>query len=371
MLRLVLAAPELQYVDKLSRYLRESEPRWRIATFTQEIALLRHLEERPEPELLLLHSSFIRELRAKADMGRWGDRIVALAEAEGEGEGAPEIAAYQPLSRIRAELTAFARGGKEKGGGSIEGASLLTVFSASGGCGKTALALNIARLAGERGKRVFYLNLEALNASDVLWRGGEPDSLSRLLYAMRARPDRGAEEWGRLRRNDERLRFDYLDAPDHPGERIAMSAEQLRELVAAIRSHGKYDLIVADPDCGCGDWHLELLNASDRVAWIVLDDVLSMRKTEKLVRHWRDKLPADRGHTAFVVNKYSGAMRNGWRLPGGEPAGRLPYIPQWKTVNDPEQWLASPVFGGAVDKLLDEWGFANSGAGSVGGAGRW
>ncbi|MGG1314493.1 hypothetical protein [Cohnella laeviribosi] len=358
MLRLVMAVPDSQYASKLSRFLRESEPSWRIAAFTQEIALLRHLEEAPGTELLLLHSSFLPAIRAKADAGALRGRIVVLAERPGEGEGLPEVAMYQPMSRLLTELTEHMHGDARKSGEAAGGAPLLTVFSAAGGCGKTALALNIARQTGERGYRVFYLNLEALNATDLLFGTGEADSLSRLLYALRTRPeDRAAEELERLRRSEGRLRAEYFDAPDHPGERLAMTAEQLRELIGALRADGRYDLIVADADSGCGDWHLELLNLSARVVWMVMDDAQSLRKAEKLARYWMGKLPMDAGSVSFVLNKFSGAMKNEWRLPGKGPAGVLPYVPQWKAMAGLEGWFASPAFSGSVDRLLDEWGW--------------
>ena len=98
---------------------------------------------------------------------------------------------------------------------------MVTLFSASGGVGKTTVALNLIRQAGQRGLRTFYLNLEALNATSLLFGIGEPDSLSQLLYSLQAHPEQWGELLEKLCRHQAQLRTDFLDAPEHPGERFA------------------------------------------------------------------------------------------------------------------------------------------------------
>lgn len=357
--RIVLAVPEPQYAAKLARYLKETRPEWEVAAFTQEPALRRHLGEARDIAALLVHSALLPQARGCAEEAGLAGKLIVLAERAGDGGGSPELSPYQPLSMLAAELAE--RIGPAGGVGRAEpsGPHIWTVFSASGGAGKTTAALNIVKQAAERGRRAFYLNLEPLNATDLLFGSGEPDSLSRLLYSLQSRPEHTAEEWERLRRRQAVLQADYLDAPELPSERMAMTPERLKSLLALIAGSGSYDLIVVDPDSGCDEWHLELLAASSRVVWLAPDDALALRKADKLLRYWRDRLPIESGHFAYVLNKAGAESGGRWTLPGAEPLARLPYVPQWKTLEQPGRLFQAPAYSGAIDRLLDALGMTN------------
>jgi hypothetical protein len=152
------------------------------------------------------------------------------------------------------------------------------------------------------------------------------------------------------------LRTDYIDAPDHPGERLAMSSELLSEVLGRIRSSGRYDLIVVDPDQGAGDWHRSLMLQSDQVIWLTIDDLQGLKKAEKLLRYWNEQPGSEAlaDKLVFLMNKAQGQRSlNRWGLPGDAPAMSLPYVPQWKTVEQPGRLLGAPAFCGAVDELLE------------------
>lgn len=356
--RIVLAVPEPQYAAKLARYWKENRPDWEVAAFTQELALLRHIRESGQAEALVVHASLLAQSREAAEAAGCRARLIALVERAGEGGGLPELAQYQPLQAMIAELEGLLG---SPGGAPAEAAGprIWTVFSAAGGAGKTTAALNLARQAGERGYRALYLNLEPLNATDLLFGGGDTDSLSRLLYALQSRPEQAPGEWERLRRRHSGLQAEYLDAPELPSERLAMPAERLRSLLDLACEAGGYDVIVVDPDSGCGDWHRELLARSGRVIWLATDDALGLRKAEKLLRWLQEEPPGPMEKIAFALNKTVGESANRWPLHGPAPAIRLPYVPQWKSMDQPGRVFQSPAFSGAIDLLLDALGLAN------------
>ncbi len=349
----VIAAGEREYAAKLAEFVREQEPGWDVAAFTYAGALRRELLEGNRGiDLLVAEPSMMREAGASCERAR---KTLALVERAGAGshEGWMEINQYQPLPMLLAAIRgAVAREPRE----TVDGCRIVTVFSASGGTGKTTLALNLLRQAGERALRTFYLNLEALNATSILFGQGEPDSLSRLLYGLRAHPEQWEALFGQLCRHQPYIRTDYIDAPEHPGERLAMTADVLSGLINRIRSSGRYDLIVIDPDQGAGDWHRELLLLGDRVVWLAIDDMQGLKKADKLLRYWGEQPGSEAlsDKLLFVVNKAQGQRPlNRWSLPGDGPAMSLPYVPQWKTVEQPGRLLGAPAFCGAVDELLE------------------
>jgi cellulose biosynthesis protein BcsQ len=355
--RVVLAASQREYAAKLAEYIREEEAGWEIAAFTQVSALRRELQDSRSIDLLLVQPEMMYEVAVPNE--RVG-MVMALVEEKGQSDGKwREIIQYQPLPGILSDMRGALRG--ETTTPSAKECQVVTLFSASGGAGKTTVALNLIRQAGQRGLRSFYLNLEALNATSLLFGIGEPDSLSQLLYSLQAHPDKWGEQLEKLCRHQSLLHTDFLDAPAHPSERLALTPELLESLLAGIRKSGRYDLIVIDPDCGASEWHRQLLILSDRVLWLTVDDAQSLKKTDLLLRHWQEHSDEIRNKLTFVLNKgQGGGMVNGWELPGGAPSAMLPYIPQWKSVDQPSRLLGAPAFSGAVEQLLDQLGLMKS-----------
>ncbi|SFB28579.1 AAA domain-containing protein [Cohnella sp. OV330] len=364
-IRLVVAAPQPGYASRLALYLKERDPQAEIAAFTQADALELYLQAGRGADLLVVQQSLLHAVR---EMPPGGAKVVVLTEGatSGEHEGLPAIAQYQSLPRLAAEIRRLIGTASAK---PTEGTELWTVYSAGGGAGKTTLALNIARQAAERGYSVMYLNLEALCGIGSLLGGGvpegrepggrEPDGLSRLLYELSAHPSSAEARIRALGSRRSAVGAGYLEPADHPAELIAMSPERLETLIEALRLHGGFDLIVADPDGGFAGWQQRLLELSGRICWIAADDAQLLRKTESMLREWGDRLPGLFGKSTYVWNKALGdATSDILRLPGGAQWQSLPYIPQWKRVSDIGALLGSGAFAGGVDRLLDALGYA-------------
>lgn len=362
MRRLLLAAPESQYTAKLARYMNEKLPQWEVKAFTQELALAHCLASGTMADAALVHESMLGAAQDAATRGGFIGKLIVLRES-GEAPGGEEaktasLPMYQPLSALLASLNEELLGAKGNGGdgGGSGRARVWTVFSASGGAGKTTVALNLVRQLGERGYRALYLNLEPLNATDLLFGTGDPDSLSGLLYEMQARPDKAEEEWKKRRRQHSILLGDYLDAPEHPAERLGMSGSRLKELLDIATRSGRYEAVVIDPDSGSGEWHQELLAMSDRVAWLVTPEAMCVRKTEKLLRHWQGRTDGVLEKVSWLINKASGNEELRERLPQARVLEKLPYMPQWKGLEETDKLLKAPAFSAAVERILDEWG---------------
>ncbi|HEY8528385.1 MAG TPA: hypothetical protein VIL22_01735 [Paenibacillaceae bacterium] len=370
-MRVVLAAEHPVYAAKLAAYLRETEPGWEVAACTHALALRMVLREAGRVDVLVAPPAWLKELGEQAASA--GVRL-ALVDHPGQGEGERELMQYQPLPRLHAAIreAADTEGRRDGGRGGNAGLPLVTVFSASGGAGKTTLALNLVRQAGERGLRTFYLNLEAVGGAEP-WLGQEhPDSLTRLLYVLQSRPEQWKEEWERLCRYRELLMADALDCPDRPDERLAMTPDALDRLLEAVAAGG-YDWIVADPDCGAGEWHFRLLERSRRVVWLVTEDIQGVHKAAKLFRYWAERDPSLSARTWFVSSKRVAGLRSRaedapweaagrvWPLPGKGPAAALPHISSWKMLDHPGRLLNEPAYQEAVGKLMDLLGMRKGG----------
>lgn len=349
--RLILAVRQLEYAAKLAAYIREQEPGWEVAAFTHVPALRRELQEYARRvDVLIGEQQMLVEAEVADDAA---STIYVFADNRGEARSSwTALVRYQPLPAL---LMAIREGMGRQTAAMAQGCRTITLFSASGGGGKTTAALNIARQAGERGQRVFYLNLEPLNATSLWFGQGETDNLSQLLYAMQAHPAQWLDRFHELRRSAWQLRSDYLDAPDRPGERLALEADDMIKLVEGIRGCERYDLVIIDPDSGAGGWHRTLLEISDAFVWLVDDDLQHMKKAELLLSDWQaanDQLK----QPIFIRNRLqSQKLRNQTCLPLTDCG--LPYIQEWTRLMEPMQVLQSPVYSSAIAELLALLGF--------------
>ncbi|MEK0316583.1 nucleotide-binding protein [Cohnella sp. 56] len=356
--RLIVAAPQPGYASRLALYLKEREPELSIGAFTHADTLKSDLRDRGGPDILVVHQAMLADVRTVATGHA---RVIVLVEgtqAE-QYEGFPAIPQYQSLPRLASEIRRLTAAGEAA---RADGTALWTVCSAGGGAGKTTLALNLARQASERGYSVMYLNLEALDATNLLLESEEPDALTRLLYELSAHPQAAAARIGRLGARRSAIGASYMDTAASPAELLSMTPERLELLLGALRSHGGFDLIVADADGGFGEWQQRLLELSDRLLWIGADDAQLLRKTERLLREWAGRLGELSAKSTFVLNKTAGEPEDDlWHPPGGERWLTLPYIPQWKRAREMGVLVTSAAFSGGVDRLLDKLGYPGAG----------
>ena len=94
--------------------------------------------------------------------------VAALVDYRGQSRYETEIMQFQPLPLLLQAFTAhFAESGHTLPRPAIrgKGPAVIAVYSASGGTGKSTLALQSAQQAGISGIPAFYLNLEQWNAS--------------------------------------------------------------------------------------------------------------------------------------------------------------------------------------------------------------
>jgi len=346
--KIVLATSNRAYAAGLAAYLRETEPGWETSAFTHETALRVRLQDGGvdaligDPALLQQANGWLGGV----------SRVSALVEEPGQTGGVwPEIMIYQPLPQVAAGIRGLLA---DTLPADAEGCQLLTVYSAVGGVGKTMTALNLAKLAGERGLRTLYLNLEPLNTTSILFGTKEADSLSRLLYLVQTKPEDFAADAAQAIRYHPYLHADFIDAPDYPNERLAMTPELLSDFIGCLRACGRYDLIVADPDSGLGSWHMGLIRMSDRVAWLVTSDWQCMEKTRKLMQFWQEEEKGWGNHVYFLRNKGGLNASGAWPLPS-QPAAELPFVPQWQESADPGRVFGSAAFCGSLEKLLNDW----------------
>lgn len=377
--QLAVAAKEEEYVKRLAEYVRESpiSQQWQLIAFTNALALKEHIEKGYSMDLLAVQPGLYSELKVGIDAARL-ERIatVALVSKRGESGGQQkELLQYQPLPALLQGLFDMHAGAGTAGHSSPvgtvgtglaseEGAKVVTVYSSSGGTGKTALALHLTNAAGSQQYRAFYLNLERWHSLGA-WLGhanhtGTQLGMSELLYKLKSEPEQAGKWLLEHRKRHSLLKGDYLASCTNAEDRITLGAEDAAGLLALIKQSGQYDLIIVDLDDGLDELHMKLLENSDQILWLVSDDEGVLAKQRLAYRYGEQKWGSRFQRMAQKVQLIHNRAKSN-ALPPTVNRDGIPYMPislpdamEWNSYSATSaKLLSSPSYRAAAGRLMN------------------
>lgn len=360
--RIILAVREKEYIEPVLRYCRSGECREKlqVVAFSRMDTFEAHIEGNEVPDALIGDPAFIEAwlLKGKASIP-WA----TLGERNGNGPDGGlhggAIAKFQALPCLVSAMLQLSGGERSDRAPLGEGTVLTGIVSGSGGSGKTVLALNMAKVLGERGHSVFYLNLESVDSRPGFMRSafGAGPALDELLYELQSRPDSGESGAGLLGRyviRCEELKA-YVFRPAHNmRELLHMSKRNTLELLRLLKTCGGYDVIIADTG-GLEDERTQaVLEEAGELLWLRRNDGVCQWKEESWLSH------LDSPHAGLLhggIRKRSRAVSNFCTQPeNGVPDGddRLPFIASWALPQRTGLYLESPAYRKAVRELCGE-----------------
>lgn len=363
--RIVVAVRESEYIEPLLHYLHHSEygELMRITAFSKLEAFMEFMTGDELPDAVAGDRSFIEAWLVE------GRASVPWAVLSGDDElpgggpaGGRRIAKYQALPSL---LEAILQLGDLKRVRTAalpkEETLLLGIVSASGGSGKTTVALNMAKQLGALGLSVFYLNLESVDSSGLYLRmpGGNVPGLERLLYELksaRGKGERGQLEWGKYVFRHDSIRCDAFRPVENFKEMLQISRQDTLDLLEGLAGAGSYDVIIVDTGSIEEERTQAVLSRCGVLLWVMKQEQASLMKTERWMDYMAsphsDMPPELAGRSIIVMNGWAGAENE--PLPaaaGPRPAAVLPSIPSWGTQHGGELCLSSPLFIAAVQQL--------------------
>ncbi|MVP00400.1 AAA family ATPase [Paenibacillus lutrae] len=351
-LLLVWVDHHAEYANRLEQFVRTSEYRdkLQIRLFTQLSYASQCLKEADPNRCVLVCSEPFREaMPASAEQFPCLHMYVSEDKNRSSAHAGTLIYRYQPLRSLLKELmlrqTEY-RGSPVSIPSGGRSTRILSLYSSVGGYGKSVTALNMAAVLSSQHKSVLYLSLETVSASGLLLQDGKTDSFSRLLYLMKKSPETVAAYVDALKSRHPAYGFDYLMPLPNIHEADELSADDVGTLLAGIRSSGSFDYVVLDLESSVHPRNEHALSLSDTVVWLVADDLYGLNKTRQM-----KNIAGVEDKTCFVLNKYTGITGNDMESFGVSLYGKLPYIPEWKTITEPAAWVNEPVFTDGVNRL--------------------
>jgi cellulose biosynthesis protein BcsQ len=338
------------YLEMISSYIQSTSYRTRIQikTFTQMSALNTFLLTSNQYHLLAIKSEMLAEQPISFAPGTCvvllGENHLKTMEHE-----AIILSKYQPLNQLLDRMLVIYADNYSQTLIAPRKTQIISVYSAVGGCGKTTVAANLAKLLSFFDNKVFYLNLE-ITASASMFPARDNQHYAQLLYYIQVNAEQLNEKLEVLKHYDPLTKVHYLEPLTNYADMDEMSGEAVETLLKTITGQGDYDYIIIDLDHSLHDRITRALSLSQQIIWLVLDEMNHIHKTANLMKELKAKfvnqstLWTDKIH--FVLNKYTGKISNNVAVKGIHLSGYLPYMPQWKSVNAVYQLMSENAFHG-------------------------
>ncbi|WP_440117418.1 nucleotide-binding protein [Paenibacillus sp. QZ-Y1] len=378
-LKAVLASKDREYISAWLDFVQGNSlgTSIRFAAFSQWEPFRDHMNEQEGkelPDLVIAEQEFLNHWLSNGGEES-GIPWLMLSEGMDEVQEDKQLMKYQPLpSLLDAVLNACQQPRRKKAHRPGQGTLSIGVVSASGGSGKTAVAMHMAKQLGLAGYAVLYLNLETLDSTlpfleKGLSRSAQriPDAetgLSRLLYDLKVGRKESSKQ-GQVQSSSkgvdgyvlrqEALKSDVFWPLSNRKELLQMSREDTSGLLQYLIDCGQYDVIILDGDSAWDGRSEGVLNAADTLVWLVEDDISAMHRLGQWMQHTERTRPelyeSVLNRACFVVNKYRDSIVNALPRPELHLDAVLPYIPSWKQLSQEEVMLSSPIFQREVKRI--------------------
>ncbi len=361
MIHFIIADDNKEYVDLFTKYMLTTKytHQFVIKSFTSKENVERFILSGVSDYILLVAPLLIPNEKLLGEAGT----VFILSDSSKSLIDSlyPILFKYQPLNQLISQMMSIYLDNNDYlpvGNGGKSKTKVLTVFSASGGSGKTTLAVNLSKELALRDYNIFYLNLEYFHSMETFFPINGDNGFAEILYYLKAYPKQITTKIEALKKQHTSFKVDYFEPSTNHTEVGEMSKEETELLISGFIEMGIYDFIVIDLDSSIHERNIGALHNSDYILWLLLDDIQSMNKNKQFLQQYRRILAESYNEFSeklkFIVNKYLGdSLVNDWKSLDIHINGYLPYVPQWKAVSNREQLLNQREFNEEMMKSIN------------------
>jgi MinD-like ATPase involved in chromosome partitioning or flagellar assembly len=358
-INLAIVDQDTQYLDLFLNYLRKSDYSGRIAVkaFSRLDLLQQSLDQGQLLDIIVVDANLAQE---DHNVLRNPGLILLSADPLYQREGCLVIQKYQALHQILEQIMTHYMQDHDvpqKVLGGNRSTKIISVYSGTGGCGKTTLAINLAAVLASQGQRVFLLNLESLPVIDIIGASQDSGDFSRMLYYLKGNTAQVLNQAENLKKPSCLGNFHTFKPSRSMQDMLEMTGKETAHLLEALSKSGLYDVIVIDLESSIHDRIIAALNESDLVFWILLDDFQCLQKNRMLLDDLQQTghFPTANGEAniRFVLNKRLDRIYNDPQQYNLRVSGHLPYVPEWKSVSTLEQMVNVPIFRQEANRLYN------------------
>ncbi|MGD9677848.1 MAG: AAA family ATPase [Vulcanibacillus sp.] len=356
---LVIADKDIEYIELFKRYVRETEyeKKFTIKSFSTKENVEQYLLNQSNIEIILIDIQLLSDNLALNNV----KTIILLSEKDRIDKEwqYPVVYKYQPLNRLISQVLGLFLETKEENKkiNNDYKTKVLSIYSATGGSGKTTLAVNTAKRLSLKGNKVFYLTLGLITSVEVFFPSSGTYDFSKILYYLKNNNNQVVSKIEMLKKYDVETKVDYLESFVNAEEIFDLTIEDVKLLIESIKLLEIYNYIIIDLEVSLHEYVIGALKESEYIIWLILDDIQSIEKTKVTMNILENFLNENYETLAekivFIHNKKLGTdMQNNFSGTGIDLFGYLPYIPEWKIITSKNQLLTNNLFNSKIDDLL-------------------
>lgn len=193
--------------------------------------------------------------------------------------------------------------------------TVIGLYSAIGGAGKTSLGIGLAECLAQNHQRVLYINTESVQSFAYYLE----DHSDMKMDGYRAIRDDRNHVYHNIRHFLRTEGFSYVPPFGATLDALNLDSGIFVNLVRTAKESRDFDYIIVDIESGYSRVGVELLEQSDKVLMVMRQDELSLYKTEYILRNLDVH---DREKYLFICNQYKENKENAYN--GSDLQKRFP-----------------------------------------------
>lgn len=281
-LSLVIADCDMDYLSKFEKFLMVNYPqRFDIFSFSSPDKLWDFLSSANKSDILLINSKmYKKELRLKNI-----ESIMLLSgdSTEPVAEGLETINKYQHAERLVTDILRLYANRSLKadlvsGRGNTR---TVCIYSPAGGTGKTSIAAGCSILCARKGLKTFYLNLEDVPTTSLLFSGESMQSFSNVIFHLKGNANNLGLKLEGAKCCDPKTGVHFFAAPESILEMAELSDHDVVRLVSEFKASTIYDTVFIDMPCGLNQRNAAILSCADLIVMVLVPgDIAALKMNE-------------------------------------------------------------------------------------------
>lgn len=159
---------------------------------------------------------------------------------------------------------------------------VILVYSASGGTGKTTIAVGVGASLTKNYKKVLYINAARLQAFQHMLQNHSPITAGEVYSKLSDGSENIYAEIRHVIRNE---LFSYLPPFKAALMSLGLDYSIYKKIILSAKKSREYDFIIVDADVTFDEEKAELLNLADKIVIVTNQTVASVMSTNLLVRN--------------------------------------------------------------------------------------
>lgn len=342
-INLVIADIDEMYLDNLAGFMfNKYYSTFKIKTFSSRDLFVEFLKEKKwnSPDLILLGDEFstdeeIQKLIGTDSLGLIG---IGVQYAPTQNPDMLYIEKYQSAETITEEIVEYYTSlnpvYKSSENNERSYSKVISMFSSSGGAGKSTIAVNLANQLSSFGKRVLYLDLQSLNTTFLYY--GDTNkkfdmNFTNLIFSIKENSTDIKNIITNIVVKDDQTNVFFIPPPYFSLEIDELTAEDYEDIIHELKVSNIVDYIVIDTETGIKSKNLTIFKHSDFIINIENECLVSSYKDQIMkcqeIRNDKKIKIFDKNKIINIKNNMNSKTYSEYKNDISEDSYLIPFIP--------------------------------------------